>query len=326
MKEELTFAQFGRIYELTRGLKNLTHLPYINIVPAEIVGYGMWEETVRSGTNEFNARLGAAAANIISHDLRTLLTLKSAKQGLLPNNVPEPFRIGVAGGQATYFAIDGMPELNAGLTEVEIAPLVIGSVPQHRYSAGTNAEMLASKIICQVTVPGIPDVKQSASVIRMEEWSERATFAYNVKIKDDIRQQRDTLGNNLAGFFDFDYILVGIGQYSDLSHQITNLSVHIKTCYNGVAPKGLVGDICSRLFDSNGGELDKERQDRFVAISFRALELLVSKCTPVMVVAGGLSKVDAINTIAVLRRHHPLPVINGLITDELTAIQLLKMQ
>jgi DNA-binding transcriptional regulator LsrR (DeoR family) len=52
------------------------------------------------------------------------------------------------------------------------------------------------------------------------------------------------------------------------------------------------------------------------------LELLVDrKKTPVIAIAGGLSKVEAIKTIAA---RQPLPVINGLITDELTAMQLLK--
>jgi hypothetical protein len=320
MGQELTFAQLGRLSELTIRLANLTKL-HINIVPAEIVGRDVWEETVRGGANEFNARLGAAASSIISRELQTIFTFKSAREDTNRGN--ESFRIGVAGGQATYFAIDGMPaELKAGSFEVEIVPLVIGSVPQHRYSAGTNAEMMASKITYQDTGSGMATVKRFASVTRIEEWSEEGMSSYKVEIKKDIRDQRAGLDKLPIGFFDLDYVLVGIGQYSNQLHQITNLSEHIKTLYDGKAPPNLMGDICSRLFDMKGNELDHDKQDRFVAISFRALERLVARHTPVIAVAGGLSKVNAINTVLIARGAPH--IINGLITDELTAMQLLK--
>ncbi|MFA5293713.1 MAG: sugar-binding domain-containing protein [Phycisphaerae bacterium] len=323
MKEELMFAQFGRLFELTARMASLTKLPCIHIVPAELVGRDVWEATEKDGVNEFNAMLGAAASSIISRELQTMFTLKSAREGLFPNR-HEPLRIGVAGGQATYFTIDGMPVLDAGSFKIKIAPLVIGSVPQHRYSAGANAEMMASKITYQATDPGMPTIKRFASVDGIEEWSEEGMSSYNVKIRQDILKERTGLGLELTGFFDLDYVLVGIGQHSNEKHLVTNLSEHIKTLYNGKAPDDLMGDVCSRLFNSKGNEIDYDRQDRFVTISFRALELLVQRKTPVIAVAGGLSKVKAINTIAVVR-NSPHSIINGLITDELTAMQLLNI-
>jgi DNA-binding transcriptional regulator LsrR (DeoR family) len=324
-EQSLTFAQVGTLFRLTSDVVQKTGLLHTHIVPAEVAGHDLWEETKKGGANisKFNALLGSAASSIISRELQTTFTLKSASSNR------NTFRIGVAGGQTTYFAVNGMPRLTAGSFrssfEVYVAPLVIGSVPRHRYSAGTVAEMMASRIMCQDT--------NSASVDKVEEWfPEHGGTHYRVEFKEDIRQERETLEASrkpeisARGFFDLNYVLVGIGQYNK-EDKTTNLSAHIEALYPKPKgpPPGLEGDICSRLFDNNGQELDPDKQNMFVAISFRVLELLVEKKIPVIAVAGGLSKVEAIKTITAKRLQARLkPLINGLITDELTAMQLLK--
>lgn len=319
-EQNLTFAQVSALFKLTSVVIERTRLPYTHIVPIEMAGgRDLWEDTKEGGSsvNDFNEKLGSAASSIISRELQTKFVLKSASL----NN--DPFRVGVAGGQTTYFVVHRMPVLQAGrFFKVDVAPLVIGSVPRHRYSAGTVAEIMASRIVCQ-------DI-HFASVEKVEEWFPEAKGDhYRVEFKEDIRRQRDTLEAakkaeiSAKSFFDLHYVLVGIGQYNK-ADKTTNLSAHIEALYPDGAPNGLVGDICSRLFDKDGNELDPGTQNRFVAISFKALEMLVKKRIPVIAVAGGLSKVAAIKTMTATRPGgNGRPLINGLITDELTASQLL---
>jgi len=318
MDQEFTFAQFGGLLKLMVEVSKATKLSYVHIVPAELVGHDLWEKTISGDSNEFNARLGVAASSIVSRELQTRFALKSAENAMKAAPQNKSFRIGVAGGQTAYFVVDGMSVLEAGSFEVEIAPLVIGSVPRHRYSAGTVAEMMGSKIRYQA-----PKAKRFASVVKMEQWLPAKSEDYwKAKLEDGIIRERDGANGRIKekGFFDLNYVLVGVGQHNKVN-KTTNLCAHLEALYPSGHPDELTGDICSRLFDGNGKEIDREKQDKFVAISFEVLELLAAKKIPVIAVAGGLSKVDAIKTITLKR---PGKLINGLITDELTAMQLFK--
>lgn len=320
MTSNLTVADYGIVSKLTKELHNLTKLPSVNVIPAEIVGYSAWENAGSGDYEPFNAELGRACAEIVCKQWRQTLTLATAREegGRL--------RIGVAGGQTTYALVEQMERINAGRNQVEISPLVLGAVPRHRYSAGTIADILAQKFLVS-RGPELPEHAELgyAKLENIEEWTPNDD-SYRVSLRHDVADQRRIIkrdGNKTSiervDFYDFDYVLLGIGRFRPLLRG-SNIAAQIRTLYSDAAPENLLGDICSRLYDGDGKEIDPSVQDPYVAISFGALRWLVRLRRDVVVVAGGPDKVDAIG--AIIKGHMEEPLINGLITDELTATAL----
>ena len=343
MKDRRKFTGQTDLITITRALQHRSGLHFLNIIPIEAVGYENWAASAECPAEVFNTRLGAAAADIVWKQLRKDLALAEADRA-------ERFRIGLAGGGTIYWAIEKADPIEAGRFEsVEVAPLVIGDVPGHRFSAGTVAEMLAAKMTfaSRLNVPNAPK-SEPVKPSDIETWEvpsdEAESAAFRVSLRNEIREGRRHVGrpeftsrDPLPEPFDFDYILVGIGQYGAESAVAgSNLAEHIKTIYGETVPVGLCGDICSRLFNSEGRELDPRRGDSFCALSLAALAHLVRRPhqgngrLKIIAIAGGHSKVSAIATVikmgTVWRQsgHTVGPVINGLITDELTAELLIR--
>ncbi|MFT5525925.1 MAG: hypothetical protein ACI9HK_003895 [Pirellulaceae bacterium] len=198
---------------------------------------------------------------------------------------------------------------------MRISPLVIGPIPETKYSAGFIANMMADKFSPVgghrlVTLQPISEVKHQNGIM--------------LNLKDDIVKLRDDENSKVAPLArHFDWILTGIGARG----KGQNLQ-HVNAVYgrqgDGRQPDGIIGDICSRLFDSNGNELAQTMKvsDGFVGISFRALEHMCrihGRGKRVVAIAGGMAKYKAILTL--LQR--PQLLFNVLVTDELTARRLL---
>lgn len=318
MEYGLQVPDYGILSALTRRLRGLTNLSSIHLVPAPSVGYEAWAAAGRGECDEYNANLGAVGAPIVWRWLQKLLTIGA-------NREDAGFRIGVAGGQTTYGLVENLPEVVTTIN-VNVAPLVLGAVPRHRYSAGTIAHIFSHRIVPRSESHGQtePEVRQDS----IEVWLRKGGH-YVVTLDQSIVGSRDSVDTQsltqdriaTMGHLNFQYVLVGIGCYKDLV-QGSNIAAHIESIYRENPPTGangekLCGDICSRLFDRDGKEIDKETQNQFVSVSMKTLKMLVKRKTPVVAIAGGPDKVEAMH--AVLRGHMDQPLINGLITDELTA-------
>ena len=104
-----------------------------------------------------------------------------------------------------------------------------------------------------------------------------------------------------------------------------HLDLMYKKCQREI-PSGIVGDICSRLFNKEAGEIDETTGDKFVAISFKWLNFLARiRGRRVIAIAGGMKKLPAIHALlsASVRRESDR-LFNVLVTDELTARILLR--
>lgn len=313
MNLDLSVPDYGILSALTRELRRRTGLAFIHVVPAPVVGYESWTNAGGGNCDEFNANLGKAGAPIVWRALQRLLTIGAWRED------PE-FRIGVAGGQTTYGVVESLQQIITTMN-VKVAPLVLGAVPRHRYSAGTIADIFSHRIEAPAQANGAFDRLDS-----IEVWKE-SRGQYQVSLRQDIELDRSSIDQKALenarevtlGFFNFQYVLVGIGCYVSAA-QDSNIAAHVEALYRKNPPPKLCGDICSRLFDAQGAEIDREKQDHFVSVSLKTLRLLVKLRRPVIAIAGGPEKVAAIH--AVLRGHAAQPIINGLITDELTATEL----
>jgi DNA-binding transcriptional regulator LsrR (DeoR family) len=327
MEPEMLISQQGAVAELTHSLRKLLSLKHIYIIPSELVGHEEWLGSACTTSGAFNVRLGKAASPILERELRAVIAFANA-EGRRPNDHrSRTIRIGVAGGQTVYAAVENMRPIGLGSVPVTVAPVVIGAVPGHRYSACSIAETLATKIrYCNDASPGINEAWVRSEVETIEEWTVPSNpgSPYQVQLQHDVAVQRNHGDVDGPSFANFDYLLVGVGQWDPVQTN-SNLNSHVKQVFGGHAPPSLRGDICSRLFGATGEELKPETQDAFVAISFAQLRHLIQNHRPVIALVGGLGKIDAMESLLVDRilKRPSLgqkgALVNGLITDELSA-------
>ena len=244
-----------------------------------------------------------------------------------------------------------------------ITPLVVGPIPEALYSAAVLADMLQMRIpgstihrIARLTDAqggsGInielnPDCRKAAeemrtrkeevALLRREEQKLRdmtpmiADFGRSDSGTGERQEQeervlklRTTLANSLKAVGEelmFDWVITGIG-----SPNTSQLKAHLRLIYRdnqALPPKDFVGSIGSRLFNRLLGEMDAEKADRFVAVSFAWLRYLANeRGRRVIAIAGGVSKLEALHTL--LSCNPADRLLNVLITDELSARVLLR--
>jgi len=135
----------------------------------------------------------------------------------------------------------------------------------------------------------------------------------DVQILETIK--KDSLIKYALNLWDeLDWAIVGIGSISDpLNPLHEKATKEIGEFLHIVDESKPVGNCCNRLFDINGNFCKTNLDQRLVAISPEQLR----KCPNVVVMAGGVHKVEAIT--AALKGQF----INILITDALTAKNIL---
>jgi len=268
----------------------------IHVLPAESTEWAGWGHIDEFPLmddieqNKLNELLGKLAAGYVARELASTLTVNrfTFKNGeLLPNK--DPFRLGIATGSTVYSLVESFEfPKRVGRETLEIVPLVLGPVPETIYSAGFIADMLAKSLRAQCRpISTIANNKDSVEV----------------RLSDDFRRLRDSDKSNESGKAlsnYFNWVLTGIGAIDK-----GQLKAHVGQFYNGKNPSGLVGDICSRLFGSNGLELNDGRGDAFVGITFAALEQMCEtegRGKRVIAVAGGQEKYSAIRSLLLRKR------------------------
>lgn len=279
-------------------LRFRSQLSYVLVVPREYVDVLDWKAT----NAKFNSDLGKAAAPFFARELEHSIALGDI--GKL-----DMLRIGVAGGHTTFSMFNSLPDLALRRFEasdvekdrlrVQIDPVVSAPIPHSLYCAGAVAELAAHKL--RGNRSDISNASAKSGVFEIEL----------IKYKHEE-------------IYEFDWLVLGIG-----SKESGSLKAHLAaiTEYSESVRRDAIGDISSRLFDRDGKELDERVSSQFVNIKFEHLEQLSEKGAPtskrrrrIVVIAGGLRKVDAI--AALLSRTPRL--FNFLITDELTARLLIR--
>jgi DNA-binding transcriptional regulator LsrR (DeoR family) len=111
-----------------------------------------------------------------------------------------------------------------------------------------------------------------------------------------------------------DIILISIGEASE-SASLFKMGYLSSGDLRRLIGKGAVGDILCRYFDASGEFIEDDVHDRVIGIP---MEVFGDDRKLIIGVAGGAAKVAAIRA-ALLKKY-----INVLITDEDTAIELLR--
>jgi deoxyribonucleoside regulator len=121
----------------------------------------------------------------------------------------------------------------------------------------------------------------------------------------------DSKINQIFGFWEkLNVVLIGIGMMTNQFPSVFNNTFMAQPInFKG---KGIVGDILSRFYDIDGGNIEFEMHERMIGIDFVTLK----NADMVIGVAGGLAKYNAI--LGAIRGG----IINTLITDENVAKKL----
>jgi hypothetical protein len=316
----------------------------IHVIPSELTENKGWYESGNEdvGQQELNELLGRLATDFIARELTNTLmvnqydydtkTRRLCKRPIQEKNVSgekvcgrekgTAFRIGLATGSTIFQLVDSLDVISV-LCSVDIAPLVIGPVPETRYSAGFIADLFVRRFRAQeparINLLNVGKITYQTSVTkdaRKQQFIAIQLFPECSALRDNDKPTE--LGKGMADYFD--WVVTGIGAWGK-----GQLDVHVNKIYaTGDKPTGVVGDVCSRPFDHNGKELPltKATSDMFVAISFEAMEKMCTiqgKGKRVIAIAGGKEKYAAIRTLLVRDK----PLFNVLVTDELTARRLL---
>ncbi|MCX7424885.1 MAG: hypothetical protein NTW96_04565 [Planctomycetia bacterium] len=292
-------------------------LKTIHVVPSELTGDIGWHANDYGGQEqqELNELLGKLAMNFVARELSNTLMVNqyTYDEGSRTfGKETRPFRIGLATGSTIFQLVESL-DIEAPPCPIQIAPLVVGPVPETMYSAGFIANLFVKRFRS-------PDVKLLK--IAETEYSLKTPGSIRLTLTKELRDLRDDpepdrQGRRMAEFFD--WVVTGIG-----AHDKGQLKAHVDKIYSRQTPHGLVGDVCSRLFGDDGRELAETKavSDTFVAVSFAAMETMCrinGAGKRVIAIAGGKEKYPAIRTL--LMRASPL--FNVLVTDELTARRLL---
>jgi DNA-binding transcriptional regulator LsrR (DeoR family) len=280
-------------------LRTVGGLSHVRIVPIELLDRAAWAKS----SDKFSTDLGAAGAVYLGRELENAVVL-----GDMQDLGRASFKIGVSGGRSIFGLFSALGHLSfkeasprsETSLKVIIEPLVVGPVPHSLYSAMSIAELAAQKF---------------DSAVVLDIWEQRVDkgeFWLRLKRVVDRPDERRAL----------DWLVVGIGAKGSGSFHS-----HIGAVYQHgdrdplrVADNA-IGDICSRVFDKTGRELDEETGNSFVQVDLLDLQTMARSGSKqrVIAVAGGKNKVEAIATVLKKKPH----LINSLVTDELTAHSLI---
>jgi 6-phosphogluconolactonase/glucosamine-6-phosphate isomerase/deaminase len=275
-------------------LRAHTELSHVRIVPIELLGRAAWAES----TDKFSTDLGVAGAFYFGRELANAVAL-----GNMQARDKTSFKLGVSGGRSIFGLFSSLTHMSFEETlprsqsrpEVLIEPLVVGPLPHSLFSAMSISELAEQRFdrakALKIATPKFVDGH------------------FGLVRREDLPDERQA----------FDWLVLGIGAKASSS-----FDSHLKVVYQHdleTIKDRAVGDICSRLFDENGREIDGKTGDKFVQVELIDLAVMAKRGSGrrVMVVAGGKNKVDAIEIVLRQREH----LINSLVTDELTAHSLI---
>ncbi len=267
-------------------LRERAGLSNVHVIPAELLGRREWERS----SDQFSIDLGSAGASFVEREFNNAIALGDSQTD---GNI----KLGVSGGRSVFGLLNSLPYQENIELNIRIEPLVIGPVPYSMYSATSIAELAAQKFV-----------------------NAKVNYSANVEIADGKFIMQKISFNLPEELNEFDWLILGVG-----SSKSGSFKQHLENIpHSDAVKKAAIGDICSRLFDENGKDLDQSMRDMFVQLRLTDLPSLAKVGRPkgrrVMLVAGGKTKVGAL--AVVLQRE--VRWVNSLITDELTARCLIR--
>ncbi len=320
-KNDETHDEIARELRITRAtvvkrIKQALRDEYFRVIIVRHPGYSDTEGQLARNYGLQEVRLVpsvtagfAITARLLGEAAASLVMVIVAKPGT-GSGTPRQMRIGVAGGLTIHETIQAMdPEISVS-AHLKIYPLVYGPIPDNVTSAGANAGLMASR--------WGPKRAQS-----MDLWKFHFPKGGNRDLIGITKQTKI-----LSEVHQIDLALVGIGALvpdSTLDRNLKSMGHRL----DEVNEKGGVGDICSSLLDADGNVLNwPPNLNRITAITpeqLRSVHRHRKTPKPVIAVAGGMEKIDAI--AAVLRGggtgDKPKPYVSHLVTDKDVAEALL---
>jgi lsr operon transcriptional repressor len=183
----------------------------------------------------------------------------------------------------------------ATAVKVDVVSLIgnlMMNVSMNPYITGEKIARKLGASFYNIWAPAIAQTKERAEIFKSEPW---------IKEVLDLAEKANV-------------ILISIGEASR-SASLFKMGYLSAADLQRLIGKGAVGDILSRFFDTEGRIIDDDVHKRVISIS---MDVLNDESKLIIGVAGGHSKVSAIRA-AIKQRY-----INVLITDEKTAIELLR--
>jgi DNA-binding transcriptional regulator LsrR (DeoR family) len=247
--------------------------------------------------HDIEATFGLDEAIIISHDpvqdsKSRLKSLGAAAAECLVRSIQGTETVAITWGHTISAVVDALPAGN--WPDLRIVQTLGGlSQPDSKINAGDLARRTAQSLGANLTLLSSPGLVESKSV--------RDALMNDPQIKH-------TLG--LAAKASI--ALIGIGVPNSTSFSLVEILK--ENDIQRLSSRGIVGDIGLQFYNENGIQVPDEIHDCVVGLS-----LAQYKAIPrVIAVAGGVEKTRAIR--AALKGK----IINVLVTDEITAIELLK--
>ncbi|MCA7120395.1 MAG: sugar-binding transcriptional regulator [Acidibrevibacterium sp.] len=200
--------------------------------------------------------------------------------------------IGVGHGRTLAAAIDHLPRLSR--PDLRFVSL-LGGVPRQTSATPFDVILrLAEKAGAEAYLLPVPFFANSAA--------DRAVLLGQRGVAQAMAMAREAT-----------LYLVGIGDVAGEQSFLPQTGIVSAAEAAALQARGAVGEVLGRYLDATGREIDTDLHERVIALPLDAMA-----GREVLGVAGGASKVAALR--AVLARQ----VLSGLITDELTARQLLE--
>ncbi len=192
---------------------------------------------------------------------------------------------------ASYFEPQGV---NGHIKIVSLMGNLMLNVSMNPYIMGEDIARKLDASCYNIWAPAIAQTRERAEVFKSEPW---------IKEVLDIGCRADI-------------ILISIGEASE-SASLFKMGYLNQVELRRLIGKGAVGDILCRYFNAKGEFIDDDVHDRVIGIP---VEVFGDDKKLIIGVAGGAGKVVAIRA-ALLKKY-----INVLITDEITAVQLLHLE
>ncbi len=203
--------------------------------------------------------------------------------------------LGISWGSTLYEVVSSFPR-DATNKEVKIVQLVGGMNPLNSsVYADELAKTLAMKLDSNAYILRAPMIVDSPQI--------RDMMLNESHIKEVLSLARKV-----------DMAIVGIGAMDSNSILLTSGCIS-KEELEAIKERGGVGDILGRFYDSNGKPVPSSLDNKIIGIGMEELR----EIPYVIGVAGGKNKIRAI--LGALR----MGVLNGLVTDEQTARELLNL-
>jgi deoxyribonucleoside regulator len=224
----------------------------------------------------------------------TIPSIASAAAGFLSGYIKDGQIIGISWGRTLYETVEKIV-FNGKYINTTFVPL-IGGVGQmrHEYQMNTIVEKISNAFHSNRYYLFAPAFLESSKTLQM-------------MLEDNSIKSVVEIWNKL------DVAIVGIGEPISLSNAFRN--IYDKNFLASLLKQSAVGDIAARFFTASG-EPCKFESENILGISLEQIK----KVPEVIGIAGGKEKAAAIHA-AIKARY-----ISSLVTDNLTAMQLMNME